>query len=107
MSDPRQVIALIILGIVTYLLRSSFIVFWSKRELPNWLRRHLRYTAVTILPAMIAPLIIFPRALGGETNAIWIISAISALIVGIFWRKPLPIMLSGALVFICLSAILS
>ena len=43
------------LGIGSYALRFAFIGIVGNRPMPAWLTRHLRYTAVAILPALVAP----------------------------------------------------
>jgi hypothetical protein len=55
-SDAQIWIIIALLGVGTFLIRFSFLGLIGKRELPEWLLRHLRYTAVAILPAMVAPL---------------------------------------------------
>ena len=50
------------LGVGTYLFRFSFIGLIGSREMPEWLLRHLRYTPVAMLPALVAPLILWPSA---------------------------------------------
>src|SRR6056297_1113009 len=55
------------IGIGSFALRFAFIGLVGDRPLPGWLLRHLRYTAVTVIPALVAPLVIWPPATGGET----------------------------------------
>ncbi|MGP1357861.1 AzlD domain-containing protein, partial [Roseicyclus sp.] len=58
-----------LLGVGTFLIRFSFLGLVGDRQLPEWLLRHLRYTAVAILPALVAPLVLWPAATGGEPEA--------------------------------------
>ncbi|WP_299691398.1 AzlD domain-containing protein [uncultured Tateyamaria sp.] len=47
------------LGVGSFLLRFAFLGFVGDRPLPDWMLRHLRYTAVSILPALCAPLVVY------------------------------------------------
>ena len=51
---------IIALGIGSFGLRFVFTGLVGDREMPAWLLRHLRYTAVAILPALVAPQVIWP-----------------------------------------------
>ena len=59
-------IVIIGLGIGSYALRFTFIGLVGNRPMPAWLLRHLRYTAVAILPALVAPKVVWPDATGGD-----------------------------------------
>jgi branched-subunit amino acid transport protein len=74
------------LGAGTFVVRFSFLGALGNRTLPAWLLRHLRYTAVGILPAMVTPLVLWPQATGGQMEASRIIAATLALAVGL-WTK--------------------
>ena len=51
-----------VLGVGTYLIRWSFLGALGDRDLPNWMLRMLRYTPVAVLPALVAPLVVWPAA---------------------------------------------
>ncbi|MEP1538638.1 MAG: AzlD domain-containing protein [Paracoccaceae bacterium] len=72
------------LGAGSFLLRFSFLGFIGNRPMPEWLLRHLRYTAVAILPALVAPLIVWSDGPGTEPDLGQIIAALCALFFG--WR---------------------
>jgi branched-subunit amino acid transport protein len=57
------------LGAGSYGLRFLFLGLIGDRELPPWILRHLRYTAVAVLPGLVAPLVLWPPATGGEVDA--------------------------------------
>lgn len=85
--DPVQIWTVIIsLAIGTFFIRWSFLGLLGDRDLPEWVQRHLRYTAVAILPGLVAPFVIWPTATGGETDPIRLAAAIAALGFGL-WRK--------------------
>ena len=57
-----------VLAAGTYAIRFSFLGTLGARPLPVWLTRCLRYTAVAVLPALVAPGVLWPAATGGETD---------------------------------------
>ncbi len=86
---------ILLLGIGTFLIRYSFLGLLGDRPLPDWLLRHLRYTAVAILPALITPLVLWPQATGGETDPARLGAAAAALAVGYLTKNPIWAILSG------------
>lgn len=74
------------LAVGTFLIRFSFIGLIGDRELPEWVLRHLRYTAVAVLPGLIAPLVVWPAATGGQLDAARMAAALVAFVIGM-WRK--------------------
>ncbi|MFO7921316.1 MAG: AzlD domain-containing protein [Nioella sp.] len=88
-----MVIAL--LGIGTLAIRWSFLGLLGNRELPDWALRHLRYTAVAILPALITPRVLWPEATGGEIDPARIAAALLALAVGYVSRNALATIAAG------------
>jgi len=79
-------IVIVGLAIGTFLIRFSFMGIIGDRELPEWVLRHLRYTAVAVLPGLIAPLVVWPAATGGQMDAARMAAALVAFVVGM-WRK--------------------
>lgn len=84
------------LGIGSFLLRFAFLGFVGDRPLPAWLVRHLRYTAVAILPALVAPLVVFSGE-GGATEPSRVIAAVVTLGAGIWTRNVFAAIGAGAL----------
>ena len=65
--DPVLIWTVIIgMGLGSFGLRFVFLGLIGDRAMPEWVLRHLRYTAVAILPALVAPLVVWPNATGGE-----------------------------------------
>ena len=79
-------IVILALGAGTFVIRISFLGILGDRALPVWVLRHLRYTAVGILPAMVTPLVLWPQATGGQMEASRIAAAMLALAIGL-WSK--------------------
>jgi len=60
MSDATIWTIIVAVGIGTFLLRFSFLGVLGAARLPDWVLRHLRYTAVAVLPGLVAPLVLWP-----------------------------------------------
>ena len=54
---------ILFMGLVTYAIRLGPILFFSQREMPELLRRALRYVPTAVLTAIILPEMFYP---GGE-----------------------------------------
>lgn len=83
------------LGLGTFLIRFSFLGVLGDRQLPPWLLRHLRYTAVGILPAMVTPLILWPQATGEQLDPVRITAAGLALAVGLWTKNAIWAIVAG------------
>ncbi len=95
--DPTTMWIIIVgLAVGSFALRFVFIGFVGDRPMPPWLLRHLRYTAVAILPALIAPLVVWPSATGGEADVPRMSAATVALAVGLITKTVLAAIFSGA-----------
>ncbi|CUH43577.1 AzlD domain-containing protein [Ruegeria atlantica] len=95
--DPVTIWSIIIgLAIGSYSLRFVFIGLVGDRPMPPWLLRHLRYTAVAILPALIAPLVVWPTATEGQPDIPRMAAAAVALSVGVITKNVLAAIFSGA-----------
>lgn len=94
-SNADLWLIILALGVGTFLIRFSFLGFLGNRELSPWLLRHLRYTAVGILPAMVTPLILWPQATGGQLDPVRIAAAALALTVGLWTKNAIWAILAG------------
>ncbi len=95
--DPITIWTIIVgLAIGSYGLRFVFIGLIGDRPMPPWLLRHLRYTAAAILPALIAPLVVWPTATGGQPDLPRMSAAVVALSVGLITRNVLAAIFAGA-----------
>ncbi len=77
---------IVLLGAGTYLIRFSFLGIIGDRPMPQIILRMLRYTPVAVLPAMVAPLVVWPAATAGAPDPVRMIAALAALLVGV-WKK--------------------
>jgi branched-subunit amino acid transport protein len=87
---------IIVLGIGSFGLRFVFTGLVGNRAIPDWLLRHLRYTAVAILPALVAPQVIWPSATDGVFDTPRVAAAAVTMAVGLVTKNVLMAVLSGA-----------
>lgn len=96
MIDTVQLWTVIVgLGVGTYLIRFSFIGIIGGRPLPAWVLRHLRYVAVAVMPGLIAPLVVWPSATGGEPDPARLLAALAAFAIGIAFNSVLGAVFGG------------
>lgn len=84
------------LGVGTFLLRYSFLGLIGDRTLPPWVLRHLRYTAVAVMPGMIAPMILFPQATEGAPDPVRLGAALATVMLGLLTRNVVVAIFGGA-----------
>lgn len=87
---------IIVLGICTFAIRFSFLGMIGGRDMPPWVLRHLRYTAVAVLPGLVAPLVLWPAATAGEVDPARLSAALVTFGVGIVTRNVIAAILAGA-----------
>lgn len=95
----RSTLWIVIIGLAlgSFFLRFVFTGLVGDRAMPAWLLRHLRYTAVAVLPALVAPLVVWPSATGGETDPARLSAAAAAMAVGLITKNVIGAMLAGGL----------
>ena len=86
---------ILVLGIGTYLLRLSFLGLIGGRAVPVWAMRLLRYVPVAVLPALVAPLVVWPAATEGEPDPARMLAALVALAIGASTRSVLGAIAGG------------
>ena len=90
MIDPIALwTVIILLGAGSFAMRFFFLGLIGDRPLPPWILRHLRYTAVAVLPAIVAPLVVWPAATGGNIDPVRVTAALVTLGVGYFTKNVL------------------
>ena len=90
------------LGLGSYLLRLSFLGIVGNRDLPEWVLRHLRYTAVAVMPGMITPLILFPQATDGTLDPVRMGAAVATVVISLATRNATLTIFGGAAVLFAL-----
>lgn len=75
---------IIIGGLVTFAIRLSFILFWGRLNMPDWLQRALRFVPPAVLTAIIFPeLLIRDNALDISLTNPRLVAGAIAILVGL------------------------
>lgn len=98
-SSAEIWLIIIVMGIGTFLIRFSFLGLIGDRPMPAFVLRLLRYTPVAVLPGMVAPLVLWPAATGGNPDPMRILAAVATVLIGILTRNVLWAILGGAVTF--------
>ena len=88
-------IVILALGAGTFLIRYSFLGMIGDRQIPEWALRYLRYTAVAVMPGLVAPLVVWPGATNGQPDPARLMAAAVAIGVGVFTRNTLAAIITG------------
>lgn len=95
MSDVYVWTVILGLAALTYLNRFSFLGLLAGREVPIWARRALAFVPSSVLPAIIAPMVVLDRTSGGFTNpSVWL-AAGAAVALGALTRNMLATIIGG------------
>lgn len=94
-TDIEIWLIIVVLAIGTFLIRFSFLGLIGNRKGPPWVLRHLRYTTVSVLPALIMPLVLWPSATGGEPDPARLAAAAMALAVGYLMKSAIGAIVAG------------
>jgi branched-subunit amino acid transport protein len=94
-ADARIWTVILVLGAGTFLIRYSFIGLVGDRRLPEWATRLLRYVPMAVMPGLVAPLVVWPQATGGETDPARLLAALVALGIGAATRSVLGAIVGG------------
>lgn len=83
-------------GLITLAIRASFIVLPADTRVPTWLTGSLKYVAAAVLPALIAPDVLFRDAAPGEVlNLYRIIAAICGAAFALKTKNILGTLMTG------------
>lgn len=100
-------LVVVALGLGTYLIRFSFLGLLGSRPLPTWMVRALRYTAVAVLPALVAPAVVWPPITGGTLDPLRLLTVAVTLAAGIVTRNMIAAIAAGGLAFYLLPYVLA
>ncbi|KAA9010558.1 AzlD domain-containing protein [Histidinibacterium aquaticum] len=98
MTTAEVWLLIALLGVGTFAIRLSFLGLIGGRELPPWVLRLLRYTPVAVIPGMVAPLVLWPDATGGEPDPARLAAAGATLLAGLWTKNVLIAIGTGAAV---------
>ena len=96
MSGAEIWAIIVLLGLGTFLIRFSFLGLVGDRRLPPIVLRLLRYTPVAVIPGLVAPLVLWPAATGGQMDPARITAAVVTVAVGLWTRNVLAAIVAGA-----------
>jgi len=96
-SDGAIWLIIAALAVGTFLIRFSFLGLIGNRPMPSIVLRLLRFTPVAVMPGMVAPLVLWPDAAGGQPDAVRLLAAAATVAVGLWTRHVLWGMCAGAL----------
>lgn len=94
-TDGQIWLLIVGMGIGTYLIRLSFLGLIGDRQLHPFVLRCLRYVPVAVLPGLVAPLVVWPAATGGQPDPARMLAAAAALIIGAATRSMIAAILGG------------
>lgn len=86
---------IILLGIITYLIRFSFLGLLAGRRLPGWAAEALNFVPVAVLPAIIAPMVVMSPETRDWAEPHRPLAALIALGVGMATRSVLGAIAAG------------
>ncbi|WP_238368730.1 AzlD domain-containing protein [Mesobacterium pallidum] len=99
MTGDAQIWTVIVgLATASFLLRFIFLGMVGSRALPRWLMRHLRYTGVSIIPALVAPAVLWPAATEGQTDPLRLAAAFATVAAGFVFKQFFAAIAVGAAV---------
>ena len=105
MSDAEVWTVILAIAVGTFLIRFSFLGLIGSRPLPDWALRHLRYAPVAVIPGLVAPLVLWPSATGGELDLPRLAAAAATLVVGLWTKNVLYAIAAGAVVLYSLLSV--
>lgn len=97
-SDPKIWTIILGLAVASFVLRFAFLGVVGNRPLPGWLMRHLRYASVSIIPALVAPAVLWPVATEGETDPLRLAAAAATVAAGFVFKQFFAAIATGAAV---------
>jgi branched-subunit amino acid transport protein len=99
MSDLGDLwLVILSLGVGSFGLRFLFLGVIGSRQMPPFVLRHLRYTAVAVIPALVAPLVLWPQATDGTPDPARMAAALATLAAGVITRSVIGAILTGGVV---------
>jgi len=90
------------LGLVTGLIRYSFLGLLRGREVPERIRTALGFVPATVLPAMVAPMVVYAPRSDALAEPHRILAGLVALGVGVATRSVLATVGAGMAAFVAL-----
>lgn len=88
-------VTILFLGAGTFALRMLFLGLLGGKTLPVWAMRLLRYTPVAVIPALVAPMVLWPNGMEGGYDFRLIGAALITLLSGYLTKQVLWAVIAG------------
>ncbi len=90
-------VVIVVVGILNYLSRLSFIAIFARRSMPPMLARALKYVPAAMLTALVLPMVVVGAPNVGTATSPRVVAALVAGGVGFATRNTLATMAAGML----------
>lgn len=106
MSSSELVLIIVGMFVVTYGIRVVLFAGANRAEMPEWLDKALKFVPVSVLTAIISPMVLMSNHGEGIsfTNP-WFVGALTALITGLVFKHQLLTISTGVIVFFLMKMI--
>lgn len=106
--DPALTLwtVIVVVGILNYLSRLSFIAFFARRSMPPLLARALRFVPAAMLTALIVPMIATPSLGQADETLPRVVAALVAAGVALASRNGMATIVAGMVALWALKALL-
>jgi branched-subunit amino acid transport protein len=96
----------VVIGVGNFLLRLSFIYLFGKVDMPDWLRRALRFVPASVLAALVLPALTYPNGtLDLTLGNVQLLAGIGGALVAWLTKNVLWTIVVGMILFWILQAI--
>lgn len=89
-------VIILLMAFGTYMIRFSFLGPLANVKMPPWALRLLRYTPVAVIPGLVAPMVLWPAATGGQPDMARSLAAFTALAIGAYTKNVTFAIFGGA-----------
>lgn len=100
MSNLELILIVLGMFVVTYSIRVVLFASAHKAEIPEWLDKALKFVPISVLTAIIAPMLLTnSEGLALSLLNPWFVGALASLLVGLVFKRQLLTICVGVLVF--------
>lgn len=97
-----KIVAILVLGFINYILRVTPFIFFSKNNLPEWLRKWLTNVPIAVLCAMLAPMLFVTNGnINLSLSNHYLLAAIPTFLLGA-WTKNMGVVLATGIIFMAI-----
>lgn len=100
MSVLQSLVIILGMFVVTFGVRFVLLARAHKVTMPSYVEQALKYVPVAVLTAIITPMVLMPSGeMALSLDNPWLLGALAAFAVGIYWQQQLLTIVVGVLVF--------